>query len=255
MVKKAISVFMAMLLTMSLGATAFASEDHDKNIAGEPVDRSGEIVRVDIPNGDGTFTTLEGAKAQAWYNGLVTEEEGTETQNMTLETARTEGKIETRGAFRYRYRYLESNRTNDVERRSLEKTVTNKIRNTSSTTQTYTLNLSVSQSWSISRSITGEYEKVVKATLGESWGKTYSKNESFQVNVQPGKTLWVTFIPIMDKSEGKAQKYFIPRGGLYKKPIVVKSYDVVTYNPKYLSTKMGPFTIKSVYGIYVYREA
>lgn len=117
--KKAISVFMAMLLTMSLGATAFASEHPDKNIAGEPVDRSGEIVRVDIPNGDGTFTTLEGAKAQAWYDRLVTEEEGIETQNMTLEAARTGGEIETRGAFRYRY--LESKRTNDVERRSLDK--------------------------------------------------------------------------------------------------------------------------------------
>lgn len=166
----------------------------------------------------------------------------------------SEDEIETRGPFHYKYRYLESKRTNDVERTELEKTVTNKLRNTSSTQQTYTLNLSVSQSWTISPSVTGNYEDAVKATLGGSWGKSYSKSESLSVNVKPKKTVWVTFVPIMDKSVGKAQKYYIPRGGVSKDPIVEKSYDVTTYNPKYLTSKIGPFTMKSVYGVYVWHE-
>lgn len=245
---------MAAVLSLSLGVTAFAAEPSDRNIAGEPVDRSGQVTRVDIPNGDGTFTTLEGEKAQAWYNQAVFEGEQRAAQEAKLEEIGLEDEIETRGPFHYKYRYLESKRTNDVERTELEKTVTNKLRNNSSREQTYTLNLSVSQSWSISPSVSAKYEDAVTATLGSSWGKTYSKSESFQVNVAPGKTVWVTFIPIMDKSEGKAQKYYIPRGGISKNPIVEKSYNIVTYNPQYLTSKMGPFTFKSVYGVYVWHE-
>lgn len=32
------------------------------------VDQGGQVIRVDIPNGDGTFTTLEGEEAQKWYD-------------------------------------------------------------------------------------------------------------------------------------------------------------------------------------------
>ena len=38
---------------------------------GESADR---VIRVDIPSGDGTFTTLEGKKAQEWYDRAVAEE-------------------------------------------------------------------------------------------------------------------------------------------------------------------------------------
>ena len=107
---------------------------------------------------------------------------------------------------------------------------------------------------SVSPSVTGEYKKAIKAGISGSWGNTYSKSESFTVNVAPNKTVWVTFIPIMDKSQGKVQKYFIPRGGISKKPVIEKSYDIVTYNPKYLTSKMGPFTFKTVYGVYVWHE-
>ena len=61
------------------------------------------------------------------------------------------------------------------------------------------------------------------------------------------------FVPIMDKSVGKAQKYYIPRGGT-NKTYRRKKYNVTTYNPKFLTSKIGPFTIKSVYGAYIWRE-
>lgn len=253
--KKVLGATMATAIALSVSISAFATQPETRNMANEPVDRSGQVTRVDIPNGDGTFTSLEGDEAQQWYNKAVAEGKQRMAEESAMQAVgENEIEIETRGPFHYKYRYLESNHTNDVERTELEKTVTNKLRNTSSTQQTYTLNLSVSQSWSISPSVTGSYEDAIKATLGSSWGKTYSKSEVLSVNVEPHKTVWVTFVPIMDKSVGKAQKYYIPRGGLSKDPFVEKSYDVTTYNPKYLTSKIGPFTIKTVYGVYVWHE-
>ena len=62
------------------------------------------------------------------------------------------------------------------------------------------------------------------------------------------------FVPIMDKSVGVSQKYYIPRGGMSSKPIIEKSVSVTTYNPKYTTCKIGPFTMKSVYGAYIWIE-
>ena len=253
--KKTTSVVMAMAIIFLQGVTAFAAET-TTNIAGEPIDRSGQVTRIDIPNGDGTFRSLEGAEAQAWYVQAVAESEQRLVQEATVKDRNIESErdVEPKGSFHYKYRYIQSRRTNDVERTELEKTVTNKLRNTTSSPQSYTLSLSVSQSSSVSPSVTGEYKKAIKAGISGSWGNTYSKSESFTVNVAPNKTVWVTFIPIMDKSQGKVQKYFIPRGGISKKPVIEKSYDIVTYNPKYLTSKMGPFTFKTVYGVYVWHE-
>ena len=247
--KKMFSLLIATTIAFTLSVPALAVE---RNMNGEPVDRSGEVTRVDIPHKDGTVTTLEGAEAQAWYEQAVLEGKQRAKEEKALAVAEEE--VEVRGPFHYRYRYLESNFTPDVERTELEKTVTNKLRNSSSTDQSYQLSLNVSQSWSVSPSVSGEYKDAIKGQLGGSWGKSYSKNETFTVKIPSNKTLWVTFIPIMDKSEGQAQKYFIPRGGLSDKPFVEESHDVVTYNPQYLTTKMGPFTIKTVYGIYVWHE-
>lgn len=38
------------------------------------------------------------------------------------------------------------------------------------------------------------------------------------------------------------------------KPIIEKSVSVTTYNPKYTTCKIGPFTMKSVYGAYIWIE-
>lgn len=253
-IKKVLGASMAAAMILSLSVSALAAKTEMNNMVEESVDQGGQITRVDIPNADGTFTTLEGDEAQEWYDGAVEEGKQRAIEESSMQVMEDKDEVETRGSFRYKYRYLESKHTNNVERTELEKTVTNKLKNTTSTQQTYTLNLSVSQSWSISSSVTGKYKDAVKATLGSSWGKTYSKSESLSVKVKQGKTVWVTFIPIMDKSVGKAQKYYIPRGGISDKPIVEKSYNVITYNPKYLTSKIGIFTMKSVYGVYVWHE-
>ena len=72
--KKAVSMMMALILFLSLGTIAYFAKS-DKDIEEDLVDRSGQVTRVDIPNGDGTFTTLEGEEAQTWYNQAVFEGE------------------------------------------------------------------------------------------------------------------------------------------------------------------------------------
>ena len=49
------------------------------------VDQGGQVIRVDIPNGDGTFTTLEGEEAQKWYDKA-----GEEDQQEAAEEASTQ---------------------------------------------------------------------------------------------------------------------------------------------------------------------
>ena len=52
--KKILGLIMVVTIALSLNAVS--------------VDQGGQVIRVDIPNGDGTFTTLEGEEAQKWYD-------------------------------------------------------------------------------------------------------------------------------------------------------------------------------------------
>lgn len=64
--KKIITLAMTLLLMLS-----FNNVSQAENIENETTDRSSSVIRVDIPNSDGTFTTLEGEKAQEWYDNAV----------------------------------------------------------------------------------------------------------------------------------------------------------------------------------------
>lgn len=248
--KKICSAALSLAMIFSLCVSACAVECNNEGASS--VNRGGKVVRVDLPNGDGTFTTLEGDAAQEWYDNAV--QEGNERAAREANLVPVEEGIEPHGAFHYQYRYVESKHTYDVKRADLERNVTNKLINNSSVAQKYTFSFDVSQGWTCSPSVSFEYKKAIKTELGGSWGKTYSKSESLEVTIPAGKTSWVSFVPIMDKSEGQAQKYYIPRGGLTKDPIVEESYDVVTYNPQYLRCKVGAFTFETVYGYYIWHE-
>ena len=67
--KNIASLFWTIFLVCLLALPTFAAE----NIGGEPVDRSGTVTYISIPNEDGTFTTLEGKEAQEWYDRAVRE--------------------------------------------------------------------------------------------------------------------------------------------------------------------------------------
>lgn len=243
------AIAIAATMMLSLKSCVFATESKTSNIIDDSINQGGQVTEIDIPNEDGTFTTLKGEEAKKWYNKAVEEDK----EETSMQSTDNEDEVQARGSFHYKYRYVESKHTKNVRRTGLERSVTNELTNFSSTTQGYKMQLSVSQSWTVSPSVPKEYKNAIISALG-SWGNSYSKNETFDVKIKPKKTVWITFVPIMDKSVGKAQKYYIPRGGTNKKPIVEKNYNVTTYNPKFLTSKIGPFTIKSVYGAYIWRE-
>ena len=77
--KKIVGLIMAVTIALSLNA---CSNMVDESVS---VDQGGQVIRVDIPNGDGTFTTLEGEEAQKWYDKA-----GEEDQQEAAEEASTQ---------------------------------------------------------------------------------------------------------------------------------------------------------------------
>ena len=67
---KKILLVMAVTVALSLNACTFTDRSETSNMVDESVsvDQGGQVIRVDIPSGDGTFTTLEGEEAQKWYD-------------------------------------------------------------------------------------------------------------------------------------------------------------------------------------------
>lgn len=84
---KKILLVMAVTIALSLNACTFTDHPETSNMVDESVsvDQGGQVIRVDIPNGDGTFTTLEGEEAQKWYDKA-----GEEDQQEAAEEASTQ---------------------------------------------------------------------------------------------------------------------------------------------------------------------
>ena len=85
--KKIVGLIMAVTIALSLNACTFTDQSETSNMVDESVsvDQEGKVTRVDIPNGDGTFTTLEGEEAQKWYDKT-----GEEDQQEAAEEASTQ---------------------------------------------------------------------------------------------------------------------------------------------------------------------
>lgn len=85
--KKIVGLIMAVTIALSLNACTFTGQSEISNMVDESVsvDQEGKVTRVDIPNGDGTFTTLEGEEAQKWYDKA-----GEEGQQEAAEEASTQ---------------------------------------------------------------------------------------------------------------------------------------------------------------------
>ena len=84
---KKILLVMAVTVALSLNACTFTDRSETSNMVDESVsvDQGGKVTRVDIPNGDGTFTTLEGEEAQKLYD-----KSGEEDQQEAAEEASTQ---------------------------------------------------------------------------------------------------------------------------------------------------------------------
>lgn len=85
--KKIVGLIMAVTIALSLNACTFTDQSETSNMVDKSVsvDQGGKVTRVDIPNGDGTFTTLEGEEAQKWYDKA-----GEEGQQEAAEEASTQ---------------------------------------------------------------------------------------------------------------------------------------------------------------------
>ena len=85
--KKIVGLIMAVTIALSLNACTFTGQSETSNMVDESVsvDQGGKVTRVDIPNGDGTFTRLEGEEAQKWYDKA-----GEEDQQEAAEEASTQ---------------------------------------------------------------------------------------------------------------------------------------------------------------------
>lgn len=84
---KKILLVMAVTVALSLNACTFTDRSETSNMVDESVsvDQGEKVTRVDIPNGEGTFTTLEGEEAQKWYDKA-----GEEDQQEAAEEASTQ---------------------------------------------------------------------------------------------------------------------------------------------------------------------
>lgn len=85
--KKIVGLIMAVTIALSVNACTVTDQSETSNMVDESVsgDQEGKVTRVDIPNGDGTFTTLEGEEAQKWYDKA-----GEEDQQEAAEEASTQ---------------------------------------------------------------------------------------------------------------------------------------------------------------------
>lgn len=85
---KKILLVMAVTVALSLNACTFTDQSETSNMVDESVsvDQGGKVTRVDIPNGDGTFTTLEGEEAQKWYDKAGEEDQQEDAEEVSTQS-------------------------------------------------------------------------------------------------------------------------------------------------------------------------
>ena len=85
---KKILLVMAVTVALSLNACTFTDQSETSNMVDESVsvDQGGQVIRVDIPNGDGTFTTLEGEEAQKQYDKAGEEDQQEDAEEVSTQS-------------------------------------------------------------------------------------------------------------------------------------------------------------------------
>ena len=73
------AIAIAATMMLSLKSCVFATESKTSNIIDNSINQGGQVTEIDIPNEDGTFTTLKGEEAKKWYKKAV-EEDKEETE-------------------------------------------------------------------------------------------------------------------------------------------------------------------------------
>lgn len=187
---------------------------------------------------NGKSTILEGEAAQDYVNQKVIEEQKMMSlkrelamQRSPLQKSQNQNKIEkSPNTVTYYYTYEQRGYNENAHRPSLKQRITQQWKNSSSITQSHTFSYSSSSEWSINLDVSGKFKEAVTVALGGSWTNKYSASDSVTMNVPAGKTMYMTYYPIMKNSWGYSQKWM---KGRYSAPDTkMEEVWVDTYSPK-----------------------
>lgn len=128
-------------------------------------------------------------------------------------------------------KYKETGYNNEHHMRSKEKRISNIYENRTSVIQSATLSWNVNISWSVNISLSANYQKCIEGKLGANWTKSYNVSSNIELNVAPGKRIYITFYPIMRNSWGYIQTYKVSWFVIKK---LVSEEFVDTYSPNYV---------------------
>lgn len=210
----------------------------------------GDVVMVIVPDDNGHVHYLTGYEAELALKQLENQEVISYANDSALTELEDDEAVD-RGPFHYRYRFVKgSSGTKYLPAKRISNYLTNK----SSRTQQLQTSASASTTWSIDVSLSGKFKEVFNAAVGGSWQTTASFSQVLTMNVAPKTEMWLEFKPLVRYVSGKSQKYFIPRGPVSKKPIVMESKNVYSTSPKSIRIKLGNQTVTAPDGAYVWKE-
>lgn len=93
------AIAIAATMMLSLKSCVFATESKTSNIIDNSINQGGQVTEIDIPNEDGTFTTLKGEEAKKWYNKAVEEDKEETEEESSMQSTDNEDEVQARGSF------------------------------------------------------------------------------------------------------------------------------------------------------------
>jgi len=93
------AIAIAATMMLSLKSCIFATESKTSNIIDDSINQGGQVTEIDIPNEDGTFTTLKGEEAKKWYNKAVEEDKEETEEESSMQSTDNEDEVQARGSF------------------------------------------------------------------------------------------------------------------------------------------------------------
>ncbi len=228
----------SLLLGIAMSANAEVSEHSDSSI----------LSSVLVQDGKAEFLTKEETEQYIAEETRKAEEIANmkEQSQNNLSVPRTS--IQPNGAFGYRYVYRQTGFVAGLLRLTQTRRISSEYRNSTSVNQSVQLSWSVTQNFSITAGISGEWLEAVKASLGASWTGSCSASSVYTITIAPGKTVWLEFAPRMDNSWGYVDKYFTNPGGR----ILEESKWVDTYKTSYIYNSAMKKNVPD--GLYTFRE-
>lgn len=244
MFKKLISLCFVSIMVLGMRATAFA--------ATIPEEDKGEVIQIMFFDENGKQHIYSGQLAIETYNRINNGSETAFDNTKTNIYEFPEDRIQTRGAFSYKYRFVKSKsgtRNGQTER------ISNYLVNETSTMQRRYISASASVNWSINAKLTGKFKDVFEGSVGSSWTKGSSFSDTFNFNIPPNKKVWLEFEPKLSYVEGECQKYFIPRGPGNNSIFIEERKKVSSTSPKTVNITIAGKTIKAPDGVYTWKQS